>query len=172
MHHFFMTAPRPPHHRARRGAVRRAILTLLAEGPRHGYELIRELEDRSEGRWRPSPGSIYPTLHRMEANGVLASTEVDGKRQFSLTDRGKQRLEELRKAHADGPEPWADAAPGRRGELRRQMSELQGQVRQIAQFGTPDQRARAVATLETAKRELYAVLATFAGDEPDAGDES
>ena len=81
-------------HRARRGAVPLAIFTLLDERPMHGYEIITELESRSDGRWRPSPGSIYPTLDRLEDRGALSSTEVDGKRQFSLTDRGRQILAE------------------------------------------------------------------------------
>ena len=57
--------------RARRGAVRGAILRLLAERPMHGYELIGELEERTGGRWRPSPGSVYPTLAQLEDEGLV-----------------------------------------------------------------------------------------------------
>ena len=71
-------------HRARRGAVPIAIFTLLEERPMHGYEIITELETRSDGRWRPSAGSIYPTLDKLEARGAITSSEVDGKRQFAL----------------------------------------------------------------------------------------
>jgi DNA-binding PadR family transcriptional regulator len=152
-------------HRARRGAVRVAVLTLLDERPMHGYELITELETRSEGRWRPSPGAIYPALEKMELHGAVTSSEVDGKRQFALTDRGRQMLAEIREAQGDdAPLPWNHAGTGGRGELRRLMSELGGQVRQIARFGSSEQRDAATAALEDTKRRLYEILAR-----PDAG---
>ena len=118
-----------------------AVLTLLDERPMHGYELITEFETRSEGRWRPSPGAIYPALEKMESNGAVTSTDVDGKRQFALTDRGRQMLAEIREAQGDDADaPWNHTGTGGRGELRRLMSELGGQVRQIARFGSTDQR--------------------------------
>jgi DNA-binding PadR family transcriptional regulator len=147
-------------HRARRGAVPLAIFTLLDERPMHGYEIITELESRSDGRWRPSPGSIYPTLDRLEDRGVLTSSEVDGKRQFSLTDRGRQMLAELRDAQGDeADEPWNQSGTGGRGDMRRLMSELGGQVRQIARFGSAEQREAATTVLEDTKRQLYEILA-------------
>ncbi len=79
-------------HRARRGAVVDATLLLLDERPMHGYELITELESRSDGRWRPSPGTIYPALGRMEERGFIEAEEVDGKNQFRLTESGRARL--------------------------------------------------------------------------------
>ena len=147
-------------HRARRGAVPLAIFTLLEERPMHGYEIITELEARSDGRWRPSPGSVYPTLDRLEDRGVLTSTEVDGKRQFALTDRGRQLLAEIRDAQDDDePAPWNQSGTGGRGDLRRLMSELGGQVRQVARFGTSEQRDAATKVLEETKRNLYTILA-------------
>ncbi len=147
-------------HRARRGAIPFAIFALLDERPMHGYEIITELETRSDGRWRPSAGSIYPTLDRLEGRGVLTSSEVDGKRQFTLTDRGHQMLAELRDAQDDdAPEPWNQSGTGGRGELRRLMSELSGQARQIGRFGSPEQRAAATDVLEDTKRKLYEILA-------------
>jgi DNA-binding PadR family transcriptional regulator len=144
------------------------VLTLLDERPMHGYELITELETRSEGRWRPSPGAIYPALEKMEFHGAVTSTEVDGKRQFSLTDRGRQMLAEIREAQGDDAElPWNHSGTGGRGELRRLMSELGGQVRQIARFGTAEQRDAATATLEETKRTLYEILARPSAN-PDA----
>jgi DNA-binding PadR family transcriptional regulator len=155
-------------HRARRGAVPLAIFTLLDERPMHGYEIITELESRSDGRWRPSPGSIYPTLDRLEDRGALTSTEVDGKRQFGLTDRGRQMLAELRDAQGDdADEPWNQAGTGGRGDMRRLMSELGGQVRQIARFGSAEQRDAATKALEDTKRQLYAILARPASDTPE-----
>ena len=147
-------------HRARRGAVPLAIFTLLDERPMHGYEIITELESRSGGRWRPSPGSIYPTLDRLEDRGALSSSEVDGKRQFGLTDRGRQILAELRDAQGDdADEPWNQSGTGGRGDMRRLISELGGQVRQIARFGSAEQRDAATEALEDTKRQLYEILA-------------
>jgi DNA-binding PadR family transcriptional regulator len=157
-------------HRARRGAVPLAIFTLLDERPMHGYEIITELESRSDGRWRPSPGSIYPTLDRLEDRGALSSTEVDGKRQFALTDRGRQMLAELRDALGDdADEPWNQSGTGGRGDMRRLMSELGGQVRQIARFGSTEQRDAATKVLEDAKRKLYEILARPSTDATDSG---
>jgi DNA-binding PadR family transcriptional regulator len=79
-------------HRAKRGDVRSAILALLGEKPMHGYEMIQELEERSGGRWRPSAGSIYPTLQLLEDEGLVRAQEVEGKRVFDLTDAGRERL--------------------------------------------------------------------------------
>ncbi len=157
-------------HRARRGAVPLAIFTLLDERPMHGYEIITELEARSDGRWRPSPGSIYPTLDRLEQGGAITSTEVDGKRQFTLTERGRQLLAEIQEAQSDDePAPWNQSGTGGRGDLRRLMSELAGQVRQIAKFGTSEQRDAATKALEETKRHLYVILATPHNPTHDAG---
>ncbi|MFT4867300.1 MAG: DNA-binding PadR family transcriptional regulator [Ilumatobacter sp.] len=146
-------------HRARRGAILGAVLTLLAERPMHGYELITELEERSEGRWRPSPGTMYPALKRMAAHDFVSSEEVDGKRQFTLTDAGRSRLAELQAERGDDGQPWDADNTGGRGDLRRHVAELMGQARQIGRFGTPEQIERATAVFETAKRSLYAILA-------------
>ena len=147
-------------HRARRGAVPIAIFTLLEERPMHGYEIITELETRSDGRWRPSAGSIYPTLDKLEARGAISSSEVDGKRQFALTDRGRQMLADIRSVQdSDEPAPWNQSGTGGRGDLRRLTSELAGQIRQIARFGTTEQREAATGVLEDAKRRLYGILA-------------
>lgn len=161
-------------HRARRGAILGAVLTLLDDRPMHGYELITELEERSAGRWRPSPGTMYPALKRMAAHDFVSSEEVDGKRQFSLTDAGRERLAELQAERGDDGLPWDDDNTGGRGDLRRHIAELMGQARQIGRFGTPEQIERAAGVFETAKRSLYAILAeepaTATGD--DATDES
>src|SRR5579859_2457082 len=79
--------------RARRGDVRLALLTLLAEEPRNGYQLMQTIEERSDGRWRPSPGSVYPTLAQLEDEGLVRSTEADGARHFEITDAGREHLE-------------------------------------------------------------------------------
>ena len=91
--------------RARRGDVRAALLTLLAEEPRNGYGLMQEIERRSDGVWRPSPGSVYPALQQLEDEGLVRSEEREGRRTFHLTDAGRQAAQA---AGAEGA-PW-DAA--------------------------------------------------------------
>jgi DNA-binding PadR family transcriptional regulator len=145
--------------RARRGAVRDALLVALAERPMHGYELITELEVRTSGRWRPSPGSIYPALTRMEEEGLLTAEELNGKRVFSLTARGREAREALDADGADPtPDPWRESGDGQ-GALRALPAEIAGQARQLRRFGSPDQVERAAALLEDVKRELYGILA-------------
>ena len=151
--------------RARRGAVRDALLVVLAERPMHGYELITELEARSSGRWRPSPGSIYPALGRMEEQGLLTAAELDDRKVFSLTARGREAREAL---DVDGTDPtpdrWHETGDGH-GALRALPAEIAGQARQLRRFGSPDQVERAAALLDDVKRELYAILAD--GPTPD-----
>ncbi len=147
--------------RARRGALRDGVITLLGERPMHGYELINELETRSDGRWRPSPGAIYPALHKLEHHGLItASDDDDGTRTFTLTDDGQAMLTRLEAARAEGaPAPWDDAGSGERGELRHLMSEIGGQLRQIGRFGSPEQLDATREILDDTKRRLYDVLA-------------
>src|SRR3954452_6065800 len=80
--------------RARRGDVRAALLALLAEEPRNGYGLMQEIEQRSDGMWRPSPGSVYPALQQLEDEGLVRAEVVDGGRRFALTDAGRAHVDE------------------------------------------------------------------------------
>jgi DNA-binding PadR family transcriptional regulator len=155
-------------HRARRGAVGAAILAQLAEHPMHGYELINALDERSGGRWKPSPGSIYPALRRLEYRGFIRSTETesDDKRRFELTDAGRERLAEHERS--GGPNPWDDPGMGAHGELRRAMSELSGPARQIGRFGSPEQIAAAVSAVTSTTAALYRILADGVADDTSA----
>src|SRR6266545_6020465 len=103
--------------RARRGDVRTALLSLLADKPMHGYDLIRELEQRSGGAWRPSPGSIYPTLQLLEDEGLVTSQEQDGKRVYTINDAGRAELEERRERGAGDPWEFGPLGEGL-GQLR------------------------------------------------------
>ena len=102
--------------RMKRGDVRAAILRLLAESSMHGYQIIHEIETRSGGAWKPSPGSVYPTLQLLADEGLIASKEAAGKRTFSLTDAGRAVAE----ADASKPAPWmtgSDRETGPRSSL-------------------------------------------------------
>ncbi len=143
--------------RAKRGAVARSILLLLSERPMHGYEIIAELEERSERRWRPSAGTVYPALSRMEEKELIAGSEDDeGKRQYELTEGGRARVADF---DPDAPAPWDEIGSGGGSDLRSAMSELGGQARQIGRFGTAEQREAALEVLTKAKKDLYKILA-------------
>lgn len=143
----------------------------------HGYELISAMEDKSGGRWKPSPGSIYPALRRLEHRGFITATETDDdKRRFELTDAGRARVAEQR--HAGHDAPWDEHGLGRHGELRRAVAELVGPARQIGRFGDDNQTAAAVKVVNDATAQLYRILADGAtgtsGTEPgtDTGEPS
>ena len=91
-------------HRVRRGDVRSAILALLDDRPMHGYEMITELEERTGGRWRPSAGSIYPTLQLLEDEGLVTAEEVEGRKVYSLTEAGQKAVPE----RTEGQRPWEE----------------------------------------------------------------
>ncbi|MFE5400477.1 PadR family transcriptional regulator [Streptomyces sp. NPDC056580] len=146
-----------PRGRARRGDVRASILALLKEGPRHGYEMIQEIAERSGGAWKPSPGSVYPTLQLLEDEGLIASESEGGKKLFSLTDSGRAAAEE-------GPDaPWEEASRGvdweALGEIRQAGMGLMQAFGQVWNTGTKEQRDKAVAVLNDARKKLYLILA-------------
>ena len=147
-----------PHGRARRGNVKAAVLALLDERPMHGYEIMQELETRSSGFWRPSPGSVYPTLQLLEDQGLVKGEDVEGKRVFSLTDEGKTEAERIT---AQG-EPWA-ASPGgpegNRFRLRQGIMQLGAAVKQVGMAGTAEQVDAALEILAEARKRIYALLA-------------
>jgi DNA-binding PadR family transcriptional regulator len=152
--------------RARRGDVRAAALLLLEEQPRNGYQLMQEIEDRSGGMWRPSPGSVYPALALLEDEGLVRSDEGAGRRAFELTDEGRKYVEEHREALGV---PWEQAGgdvPQGILELRSLMMQLGMAVMQVAQAGDEAQTAEAHKVLEDARRSLYRILA---GDEAAEG---
>jgi len=76
-----------------KGDLKYVILDLLKDKPRHGYDIIRELEELSYGFYKPSPGVIYPTLQMLEEMGYASSTEQEGKRVYSITEEGLKFLE-------------------------------------------------------------------------------
>jgi DNA-binding PadR family transcriptional regulator len=143
--------------RARRGDVRAAVLALLAERPMHGYEMITELDERTEGAWRPSAGSIYPTLQLLEDEGLIAGEESEGKRRFVLTDAGKAEAESR-----SGEAPWEEVKAGAAPEtlrLVRAAQQLREAVAQVFHAGDETQRQRVRELLDETRRKIYGILA-------------
>ncbi len=152
--------------RARRGDVRLALLRLLAEEPRNGYQLMQAIEERSEGRWRPSPGSVYPTLAQLEDEGLIHSKDDDGTRRFELTDAGREHLQGL----AGEPAPWQpaqDDADNPLAELAPLVVQIGKATFQVASVGTRAQRDRARSLLADTRRSLYRILAEDIDEQED-----
>jgi DNA-binding PadR family transcriptional regulator len=143
--------------RARRGDVRIAILALLAEEPMHGYQVIQELGERSGGMWRPSPGSVYPTLQMLEDEGLISAAEVDGKRVFSLTEAGTAAVAE----RTDGRPPWEQmgAASDESADMRKAGMSLIQAAWQAGQTANAEQQVRITAVLNEARKLIYGILA-------------
>jgi DNA-binding PadR family transcriptional regulator len=150
-----------PHHgpggRQRRGNVRAAVLALLAERPMHGYEMIQELGQRTDGVWRPSPGSVYPTLQMLADEGLVTATEeAGGKKLFTLTEAGTAQA-----AQNEGATPWEqvnDEVDVVAAKLRTASRHLGSAMQQMAHAGTREQKGRAVEVLNEARRKIYAIL--------------
>ncbi|GAA1593042.1 PadR family transcriptional regulator [Kribbella sancticallisti] len=145
--------------KARRGDVRAAILAVLAEQPMNGYQIIQEIAERSGGVWKPSPGSIYPTLQQLEDEGLVTADAATGRRTFTLTDEGRAYVAE----HADEVSaPW-EAMNATAEDDESGMKPLLGQVGtalwQIIAVGTPEQQTKARKALVDLRRTLYGILA-------------
>jgi DNA-binding PadR family transcriptional regulator len=145
--------------RGKRGDVRAAILTLLAERPMHGYEMIQEIAERSQNLWRPSPGSVYPTLQLLVDEGLIAGTESEGsKKLFELTDDGRAAAEKI-----ETP-PWEEIAEGWKNQdpghvnLHTAVAQLMGAVAQSAYAATEEQQQRIVDIVNNARRDVYNIL--------------
>jgi len=155
-----------PRQRAGRGDVRLAVLALLAEGPRHGYQMIQEISERSGGAWKPSPGSIYPVLSALQDEGLVDDEKIDGRRVFSLTDAGRalatERADEL--AHVFDANA-ASVEDEDVTDLKALIAGVAGAAVQVLTTGTPEQAAAARKVLAQTRRELYLLLAEDAEDE-------
>jgi DNA-binding PadR family transcriptional regulator len=142
--------------RAGRGDIRAAILALLAEGPMHGYQIMRELDERSGGAWRVSPGSVYPTLSQLEDEELVQAEQQGGKRVFSLTEAGRGEAAGLESA------PWQEAAsevPPALVELRDLMYQVRAAARQVVHAGSEEQVSAAADVLRDTRKRLYRLLA-------------
>jgi DNA-binding PadR family transcriptional regulator len=160
---------RPPFRgrKAARGDVRASVLALLAEQPMHGYQIINELAERSQGAWRPSPGSVYPILQQLQDEGLVRVEETDGRRVVHLTDAGRAYVDTH---HDELAAPW-EAVGGQQDEqtweLMSAVRAVTGAAWQVAQAGTTADLERATALLTEVRRRLYGILAGSTEDGPD-----
>ncbi|GHA15642.1 PadR family transcriptional regulator [Streptomyces echinoruber] len=147
----------PGRGRARRGDVRASILALLKDRPMHGYEMIQEIAERSGGAWKPSPGSVYPTLQLLEDEGLITSESEGGKKLFSLTETGRAAADE-------GPDaPWEEASRGidweALNDIRQAGFGLMEAFGQVWKTGSKEQREKALGVINEARKKLYLILA-------------
>ena len=153
MHGFLGPGPR-----AGRGDIRAAILALLVEGPMHGYQIMGELSERTGGVWRPSPGSVYPTLQQLQDEALVSSVETeDGRRTFELTEEGRRTA-----AEQETPAPWeavADETESAAVELRDLVFQVVAAARQVVHAGDASHVAQAKDVLRDARQRLYRILA-------------
>jgi hypothetical protein len=146
-----------------RGDVRAAVLALLAEHPMHGYQIIHEIEERSNGSWKPSAGSVYPTLQMLADEGLITAEEANGKKTYSLTDAGRAEAETSGGRSA----PWESSGMGgmggmgggRASALPKAGMALAQAAAQVGRSGSPEQVKQAVDVLDEARRKLYSILA-------------
>lgn len=162
--------------RVRRGDVRAAILDVVRTGgengePVNGYQVIQQIAERSEGAWRPSPGSVYPTIQQLEDEGLIEADDERGRRTLRLTAEGQAYVAANPEELASVWEPFAsrrDEAGAGFSDLKPEIGQVMSAVWQIVTQGTDRQRRDAVAILVDTRRRLYGLLAE--GDLEDAGD--
>jgi len=150
--------PRRP--KASRGDVRATILALLSEGPRTGYQIMSDIEERSRGAWRPSPGAVYPALQLLADEGLIIGEESGGRRSYRLTEAGQEYVQSNPEMARGAWEAMADAdSEGGLPRLFGEAARLGAAIAQTAHAGTPGQIRRAERLLKQTRRTLYEFLA-------------
>jgi DNA-binding PadR family transcriptional regulator len=144
--------------RARKGDVRIAILALLNEAPASGYGLIKAIAERTEQAWRPSPGSVYPTLQQLVDEGLVTQPAGPGKGDYELTDDGRAYVAE-RQEQVEGVFAQPAGFPGPDREFMQSIGRLFDAVKQFPRSATPEQRKAAAEKMDELRRELYRILA-------------
>jgi DNA-binding PadR family transcriptional regulator len=150
--------------KASRGDVRAAILALLREGPLNGYQIMSEIEERSGGAWRPSPGAVYPALAQLADEGLIVGEESGGRRTFSLTDAGREYVEQNPEMATGAWESTEQQEAWQVPGLFAEAARLGHGIVQLAHAGTPAQVRAAERLLERTRRELYRILADAEDD--------
>lgn len=142
-----------------RGDIRAAVLALLAEQERHGYDLIRAIEERTSGAWAPSPGSIYPTLQSLEDEGLVTITLVDGRKVASVTEAGRTWVSD----HVPHPDSLFAQPEGGAGvaQVRSELVQLRDAAMHVTRQLAHDEghTAQIAAILAAARKDLYRLLA-------------
>ena len=157
--------PRGPHRgpKVRRGDVRAAILDVLAVEPMNGYQIIQQIAERSGGAWKPSPGSVYPTVQQLEDEGLVEGSEGASRRLLRLTDEGRRYVDEHPDELAATWQAFDDAAEAERShgghDLKPVIGQVMGAVWQVVTTGTRQQQAEAAEILADTRRRLYGLLA-------------
>ncbi|KQV00873.1 PadR family transcriptional regulator [Microbacterium sp. Root322] len=148
--------------RMARGDVRTAVLSLLAEKPMHGYQIINEIAERSGGTWKPSAGSVYPTLQLLADEGLIEAEEQNGRKTYSLTEAGRAIADES----SETPAPWESSSSkdGNRVSARfhalpKAGVDLAAAAAQVGRSGSPEQVQATIEILDEARRRLYSILA-------------
>ena len=147
--------------KVRRGDVRAAILDVLSAEPMNGYQVIQAIGERSGGAWKPSPGSVYPTVQQLEDEGLVTATLAQGRRLLTLTEAGRAYVEEHLDELAATWKPFQEERPSATGErdLKPVIGQVMSAVWQVATNGSSRQRAEAVEILADTRRRLYGLLA-------------
>ena len=149
--------------------MRATILALLTEGPRTGYQIMSDIEERSRGAWRPSPGAVYPALQLLADEDLIIGDEAAGRRTYSLTDAGREYVaanpEMARGAWESMAGAGGDSGPGDIPRLFTEAARLGAAIAQTAHAGTADQIRSAERLLKQTRRSLYEVLADEDTDE-------
>ncbi len=150
--------------KVRRGDVRAAILDVLATGPMNGYQVIQQIAERSGGQWKPSPGSVYPTVQQLEDEGLVAGTTESGKRLLELTPEGQayvaEHPEEMAATWRPFDQAQAEATEGSdTPDLKPVIGQVMSAVWQVVVSGTRQQQAEAAEILSETRRRLYTLLA-------------
>jgi len=138
---------------AGRGNIKPIILQALSEKPMHGYEIIQHFAKRSGGHWRPSPGSVYPTLRKLEAEGLVKAKETDGKTEFYITAKGRRQAEEQSTVN-----PWEGIKhPDLLAKIGPLMREFMPLMHQLAMNGSAEDAERATEIINEATIKLKAL---------------
>ncbi len=141
--------------RASRGDVRSAILSLLAEAPSNGYGLIKTIAEKTAGAWRPSPGSVYPTLQQLVDEELISPVGEGRRTEFTLTDAGKEYVAEHSEDLANA---WSASRDSTGSAFHESIGKLMGVIHQF-RGATEEQRTAAVEKLDETRRALYLILA-------------
>jgi DNA-binding PadR family transcriptional regulator len=146
------------HHRANRGDLEQIILRLLCEKPMHGYEIIRTLEERSHGFWRPSPGSVYPILQFLEEQELVSGKEEAGKKIYTITAKGQERVNSDSQSDHRHPVGAQFRAGLRFRDIRGLVRDSVHLLREVAIHGNDDQLKAVKMILQETHDKLEAVV--------------